>query len=119
MNSFMVVFVMDDSEYLEEVLSAWEEVGVSGVTVLHSTGLGRVRQSIYMDDLPIFPSLENLEQAQESFSRTLFTVVDSLEIVQEVVNAAQRVVGDLSNPRTGVLFVLPVVQAFGLNKTSR
>lgn len=119
MSHFLVVFVLDDPEYLEEVLLAWEEVGVSGVTVLHSSGLGRARRGIFMDDLPLFPSLESLDLSQESFSRTLFTAVDNQEIVDEVVKAAQRVIGDLSNPNTGVLFVLPVVQAFGLQKNSR
>lgn len=119
MTNFLVVFVLDDPELLEEVLNAWEHVGVSGITVLHSSGLGRTRQGVMMDDLPMFPSLEALEIAQENFSRTLFSAVDGQDAVDAVVKATQQVVGDLSNPRTGVLFVLPVIQAYGLQKKGR
>ena len=43
--SYMVVLVVDDVEQCPAVLDAWEEIGVSGVTILASTGLGRVRKA--------------------------------------------------------------------------
>ena len=38
----MVLFVLNDPEALDDLLSAWEEAGVKGITVLPSTGLGQI-----------------------------------------------------------------------------
>lgn len=113
---FLVLFVLHDPELVEEVLSAWEQAGVGGVTILHSSGLGRVRQGMLRDDLPIFPTLESLEKLSEEFSRTLFSVVADQATIDRLVAATQQIVGDLSKPETGFLVVLPVSQAFGMNK---
>ena len=49
----MVLLVLDDVNYCTPVLDAWEKAGVSGITILDSTGLGRVRAaSSYRDDFP-------------------------------------------------------------------
>ncbi len=116
----MVMFVLHDAEKCEALLDAWEEVGVGGVTILHSTGLGRMRSGLW-DDVPLIPSLESLLDHEESFSRTLFTVVEDTSdmpgsLVERLVAATQKVTGDLSLPNTGLLVVLPVAQAYGLRK---
>lgn len=40
---YMLMFILDDPNYLDEVLDAWEEVGVSGVTIVESTGMARIQ----------------------------------------------------------------------------
>ena len=113
---YFVVFVINDPEKCDSLLSAWEDAGVRGATIMHSTGLGRLRGSDYMDDVPLFPSLEAFTEHEEYFSRTIFTVVDSEGMVDQLVKATERVVGDLTQPDTGFLAVLPVARVYGLNK---
>jgi hypothetical protein len=112
----MILFVLDDFEKLDDLLDAWEAAGVPGVTILHSYGLGRVRQDGLRDDLPLMPSLEDLFEHEEKYSRTLFTVVDSEAIVDRVVAATERVVGDLMKPKAGLLVVLPTARVYGLKR---
>jgi nitrogen regulatory protein PII len=113
---YIILFVLDDFEKLGDLLDAWEEAGVPGATVLHSSGLGRIRQAGFRDDVPLMPSLEDLFNHEESFSRTIFSVVDSDEIVDRVVEATQRVVGDLMQPKAGLLVVLPTARVYGLRR---
>ncbi len=113
---FFVLFVLHNPDLCEDLLNAWEEAGVRGATVMHSTGLGRMRGSDWMDDIPLFPSLEALSEHEEYFSRTLFTVVESEAFVDRLVKATESVVGDLTQPETGFLVVLPVMRVYGLNK---
>jgi hypothetical protein len=47
---------------------------------------------------------------------TLFAVVPDMEIVERLVAATETIVGDLSQPNTGVLFAIPVTAAWGLPK---
>jgi nitrogen regulatory protein PII len=112
---FLILFILNDAEMLEELLEAWEETGVSGVTILHSSGLGRVRQGHgWRDDLPLMPSLKSLFEHEEYFSRTLFTVVDTEELVTKVLAATEKTIGDLNEPDTGLLVVMPVAKVYGL-----
>lgn len=114
---YLILFVLHDPDYLDELLAAWETEGVRGVTVLFSTGLGRIRQKSAMrDDIPLMPSLEDFYEAPEDLSRTLFTTVQDHALVDALVTATRRVVGNLEDPNTGLLLVMPVLEAYGLQK---
>ncbi len=111
----LLVLILDNLEQCPAVLDAWEEAGVGGVTILESSGLGRLR-GILSDDLPLMPSLRDLFASREFQHRTLFTVVEEEETLERVIAATQRIVGDLSEPHTGLLFVVPVSRVLGLHK---
>ncbi len=114
---YMILFVLDNPELLEQVLNAWEDAGVGGVTILPSTGLARIRaKGAWRDDLPLFPSLEDFQEHLQNLNRTLITIVENDTMVDKVVAATQRVTGDLNLPNTGILSVLPVVRSYGLNR---
>ncbi len=113
----LILFVLHDPEKLRALLDAWKEAGVSGATVLFSTGLGRLHRSgVLGDDLPLMPSLEDFLPKVEHLSRTIFSLVDEDAVMERVIEATERVVGDLSQPDRGLLMVLPVSQVRGLRK---
>ena len=112
---YMVMLVLDDIRACSTVLDAWEKVGTRGITILESTGLGRVRKAMGMrDDIPLMPSLISLLQSREERHRTLISVVDSEEMVDELIATTEQITGDLQAPNKGVIFVLPVLRAIGL-----
>jgi nitrogen regulatory protein PII len=114
---YMILFVLHDPFRLQEVLNLWNETGVSGITILPSSGLKRLQESnIFRDDIPLIPSLENLLEQKETLNRTLFTIVPSEEMVDKVVNATQTLIGDLNLPNTGILAVIPVARVYGLDR---
>jgi nitrogen regulatory protein PII len=111
----MILLVLDNRDQCPSVLDAWEAVGASGITILESTGLGRVRRAgALRDDIPLMPSLASLLRQQERHHRTLFTVVEGEAMVDRVVEATLSIVGDLNEPDNGILFVLPVSRVVGL-----
>ena len=112
----MVLLVLNNVELCMPVLDAWEGIGVTGVTILESTGLGRMRQINRQDDLPLMPSIWNMLRHREEHHRTLFTVVDNDNMVESLITATLEVVGSLDDAHSGVLFVLPVSRAIGLSK---
>ena len=87
-----------------------------GITIFESTGIGRIRQAGIRDDLPLMPSLSELLKSAETHNRTLFSVVDDLDVAHALVEAAQNNVGDLEKPDSGLLFIAPLLQVYGLNK---
>ena len=112
--AYLVVLVLDDPAKCTAIMDAWEAAGASGITILESTGLGRVRQAGLRDDLPLMPSLHDLLRGEDSYHRTLFSVVEHQEQVDTLVKATQTVIGDLGRPHTGLLFVVPCLQVYGL-----
>jgi nitrogen regulatory protein PII len=114
---FMILFVLHDQNLLQDVLDAWEKAGVGGITVLFSTGLKRMQsRDVLREDLPLIPSLDDLVAQEEHFNRTLLTVVHDDAMVDAVVAATQAITGDLNLPNTGILTVLPVARAYGLDR---
>lgn len=114
--SFLVVAIIDDVELCPSIMSAWEEIGVLGITILESTGLGRIRKAGLLDNIPLMPSLEDLFENDEIHHRTLLSVVENQEIVNQMAAAVQKLTGDLDGPNTGFMFVVPVVQVIGMGK---
>jgi nitrogen regulatory protein PII len=111
----LLVFVLDNPQQCPDILEAWEKAGVPGVTILESTGLGRVR-GVVRDDLPLLPSLTDLLSSQELRHRTLFAVIEDEATLERVIAATERVIGDFTRHHTGLLFVVPVSRVLGLKK---
>lgn len=114
---FMILFVLHDSYRLKDVLNAWQDTGVSGITILPSTGMKRLQENfIFRDDMPLIPSLDDLLEHEETLNRTLFTIVPSEEMVDKIIAATEEILGDLNQPNTGILSVIPISRAYGLNR---
>ncbi len=114
---FLILFVLHDNSKLEEVINAWNDAGVCGITILLSTGYHRISKSnILQDDLPLIFNLEDLMQHEESTNRTLFSVVKDEATVDKVVEITESLVGNLNLPNTGILCVLPVNRGYGLER---
>ena len=110
----MILLILDELEQCPSVLDAWDAAGAAGITILESTGLARVRKSALRDDLPLMPSIESLLKGREEHHRTLFTVVEDEAQVDRIIEATLAITGDLDEPNSGALFVLPVTRAVGL-----
>lgn len=111
----MVLLIVDDLNRCPDVLEAWSAAEVPGITVLDSTGMGRLKKDGIMDNLPMMPSLSDLFRTQEHRHRTIFSVVEGEEKVDQLIGIAEDILGDLDRPGSGVLFVLPVARVVGLH----
>lgn len=114
---YLVILVVHDVERFEDVLHAWHDAGVSGVTILPSVGLKRVGDELALrEDMPLMPMLSSLFKQEEELNRTLFSIVEGEDLVDQVVAATIATLGDLDEPNTGVMVVLPASRAYGLHR---
>ena len=107
----MVYLILDDVEKLEEVVQVWTDIGVGGMTVLQSVGMEALRDRCSRDDLPLFPSMEDLFERGEFPQRTIFAVVDDA-LVERLITETENVVGNFDE-QYGVLFTVPVGRIIG------
>jgi hypothetical protein len=111
---YMIMFVLDNPDQLDAVLAAWHTVGVSGITIIESSGFHR-RQA-HVLGARYAPTLPELIERIEQGSYTLFAAVATAELVEQCLNATEQVVGNLQEPNTGVIAAWPVAFVRGLEK---
>jgi hypothetical protein len=87
---FFILFVMHNPDLLEELIEAWEEIGIQRATVLFSTGMRRLSREGIRDDIPLMPSLVNFYEPAQTFSRTIFTTATDESMIDKILAATQR-----------------------------
>lgn len=112
--SKMVILVLADGSKATATLEVWARVGVTGATILDSSGIGQ--QLAGHDDLPLIPSIRAVLRTQEHTHRTIFSVIPDTFNIPELIRATEVVTGPLAAPHTGILIVLPVLEAYGLRE---
>ncbi len=111
---FMVMLILHKVDECADILDAWESVGVGGITILETSGLGRARKKGMGRNFPLMPSLSDFLKTPEDHHRTLFTVVQDESWVDKLIEVTESILGDMEEPNNGVIFVLPVARAHGL-----
>ena len=98
---YMIMFILHDSAHLDDVVQAWQQAGVTGVTLLESTGAYKRQQLTHLGARYLFavPRMVDAEQT----SHTLITIVPDAATVQTCIDAVEGIVGNLDRPNTGVL----------------
>jgi nitrogen regulatory protein P-II 1 len=114
---YLLLLVLNDPSKLDDLLTAWENAGASGITVIPSTGIGRLKQhGTLQEDFPLMPSIDDVLSAEQKTNRTIFTIVKGESLAEKLIKAAEEVIGDLNEPGTGILAMLPLSKVLGLNK---
>src|SRR5690606_6111190 len=101
-------------EQANAVLNIWVETGIGGVTILESAGMQQALQRGIRDDVGILFTLSSLTRAREVHHRTLLSAIREEEMLNRIIEATSKHIGDWSKPDVGVMFVWPLVKAFGL-----
>jgi hypothetical protein len=99
---YMILFVLDDPDRLDELLQGWESVGIRGATIIESTGINRLRRS-YAPFRYIFGA----HQSEEGHL-TLVAVVPDEQFVKTCLQATEALIGDLDQPNTGIFTAWPL-----------
>lgn len=103
-----IVF-LNKIEYLEDILSAYLEVGVSGATVLESVGMGH----IISQNIPIFAGLKDNFTGSSPQNKMILAVVNE-EMIDTIGEVVEDVCGGLDDPGTAFLVSLPIDKILGL-----
>ena len=105
----LLVAVINQAEALDDVLSGFLELGITGATIINSEGMAYV----LTHDIPLFAGIQTLISGSRAQNYTIFSVIDD-----EKANAAfaviQDVCGGMAEPGTGIVFTVPVLRAEGV-----
>lgn len=107
----LLVVVLYKTSHMPGLLNAWQEVGVAGVTILESAGGYRVKNLLQQVGLGALGDLFNSDKLE---SKTLLAAIEDDEILKKAVTATTKIVGNFNQPKTGILFVMPITMALGI-----
>jgi nitrogen regulatory protein P-II 1 len=108
---YLLVMVLDNVSQLNDVLNAWTNAGVPGITILESTGVNRVLQRQMPE--AAFAGFSQIFGSGRVGHNTIFSVIGNLDLAQQAVTETEKVVGSLHEPHTGIVFALPLAQMWG------
>jgi CBS domain-containing protein len=109
----LLIVILNDLRLLPELLKAWQAIGLPGPTILE--GAGGYQTSSWLTKVGL-GALGRIFETEELRRRTLLSAVEGDELLAQAVAEAERVVGGFDQPDTGLLLVLPVIEAKGLVK---
>jgi len=106
----LLVFILNNEEYLEEVMAAYVESGVTGATIVDSEGMGR----FLTYEIPLFAGFKEFMKGNKPYNKTILSVIRDDETLNSVKELVDEIVGGLDNPGTGIMFTLPIDWVYGL-----
>ncbi len=106
----LLLAVINDPERVDDILTGFIELGITGATVLNSEGMARV----LTNDIPIFAGLQTLITRSRPENRTILSVIE-VDKVDAALALLKDVCGDFDRPATGIAFTLPVARVVGLS----
>lgn len=106
----LLVAVINQEEKLDDILSGFLELGITGATVINSEGMARV----LTHDIPLFAGIQTLISRSRAQNQMIFSVIEDDEKVEAAFALIQDVCGSLTEPGTGIVFTVPVTRATGV-----
>ena len=106
----LFVIVLNEEKYLDEVLSLFVELGITGATILDSVGMGHY----LAQDMPIFAGFRDLIVGHRPYNKTIFTVLPTDIKAEEIIKGIEEIIGDLRDQGVGLAFTVPVSSVHGL-----
>lgn len=118
----LVILITTQVERGMEIALSWQDVGAPGVTIVRAHGTHTLRQEVERGEIELPRIVVSMASAMahiidnvEARGQLLLSVVPD-ETVDALIDAASDVLGELTEPGNGVLFVLPVDRAIGVRR---
>jgi nitrogen regulatory protein P-II 1 len=107
----LVIVFLNKVEFLDDLLSGFLEIGVTGATVMDTVGMGR----IISKNIPIFAGLREAFAGSSPSNKTILAVVDD-GLVEQVAAVVDDLLESFHEERGAFVVSLPIDKVFGLKK---
>jgi len=104
----LLIAVVNNEELLDQLITGWLDMGVTGATVAETTDLVQ----LISHNIPIFAGFRSLTSGGMIHNKTLFTAIEDPETLEKAVAFLKRICSQTGKPHQGVYFIVPL-RAFG------
>lgn len=99
----LIIIILNKVELLEDLLSEFLEIGISGATVIDSTGMGRILTT----QVPIFAGLRDAFPGSCPVNKTIFVVIQDDQLT-DLELVLEDVCGSFEEQGTGIYLCVPL-----------
>lgn len=109
----LLILILKKVHLENEIMEKLAETGVKGGTSLEGTGMAKAL--INMNELPFFGMLRHIITDEEKLTSKVLLFVLKDEQIPAARAKIKEVIGDLTEPNTGIMFSIPInyVEGFG------
>lgn len=110
----ILLIVLNQTEKLNKLLIEFLDDGISGATILKSSGLIKTLLES-KEQYPQYDSVKHIidDETERGESNTIVMALSD-EKIEKAKAAVRRVVGDLTQPDTAIMLTIPAISAEGL-----
>ena len=109
---YALFVILNEIDYLDDLLCGFVENEISGATILDSQGMGSAIAHGSNTDMPLFATLRMLIGDAHPYSKTIFTVLENETMVNKAVSVVQEIVEDISSPSVGFMFTVSIAKVY-------
>lgn len=110
----LLVIVLNKIQKLDDLLLELNNNGVTGGTIIDTTGMVQTLVDGH-DNISLFGSLKHILNENKPINKTLFMVLSD-DKVSIAMDCVRKVVSNIEEENTGIMFTVPVGQVEGLTK---
>lgn len=108
----VLFIVLNELDYLNDILTGFVDIGLSGATILDSQGMANIIVNNNNQKTFLYGHLKKFMQDSLPYNKTIFTVVENERSLNEAVAVVQKVIGDVPKPGVGFMFSLPISKTY-------
>lgn len=103
----VLFLILNNPDYLEDVLAVFTNNDVRGATILESQGMGSTIVNDMITDIPLFGSLKKMLKESHVYNKTIFSVIQDEEKLERVITDLKKIQED-DESGVGLIFSLPI-----------
>ncbi len=101
---YLLFAVIENEDILDDLITGWMDLGVSGATVIEATGA----LQLITQHIPIFAGLRSLTSGGGRHNKTIFTAIQTDELLDSAISFLENLCQKTGKPHQGVYFVTPL-----------
>ena len=109
----LLLVILKKVELVDDVMHNLAAIGIKGGTIVEGTGMASSLANL--EKLPMTGMLRYLLSDEEKLKCKILLLAIDEEQVQLAQEKIKEVVGDLSEPNTGVMFTIPIKNTVGFD----
>ena len=102
---YLLFVVINNEDILDDLITGWLDIGVTDATILESTDL----LQLISHQIPIFAGFRGLTSSGMRHNKTIFTVVDEEQKLDQAVEYLEFLCCKTNEPQQGIYFVAPLI----------
>lgn len=109
---YLIITVINNEELLDDLITGWLDIGVSGSTVIETTD----SLQLISHNVPIFAGFRSLTSGGMKHNKTLFSVIENESLLDQAIAFLESLFRETGEPHQGIYCVLPLATYGRLGK---